>query len=426
VTQCIVSFFYLGAVIALLLAPIQPAMGAPAPTPDSPEDSSLQGMGNDIKKFGEDVAERIDRIIKKKSFDMFGDPWTLQGLPLIFPTSDNGFNLGLHIFMQDIRRQDPEKFALEGQVLASDEGRYKHFLRFDYPHALDGRYRITSRFAYDREISLGYYGIGNNTPIDTSQLNRATPLYQMVNTAPSFTLQFMRYFGSQTRIGPIIGLKWTTIGAPDGSLLQQQQPLGLNGGRTHYIGLAIINDTTDFEPYPSRGMANELYLNWYTPLLGSNYNFFRGTYFFRKYWPLHRTLIFAHRTMFEVLSGDIPFYEMQSIGGLEPTISFGGDKYFEGYVPNQYIDRIRLVFGFEFRWDPISFQFYKQDISIGFVPWVDFGRVWPSVLPIDFSNIHASTGWGARIIWNSRLIIRADFAINIEGSMFVINLGNSF
>src|SRR5687767_4853599 len=94
------------------------------------------GVGEDIKDFGESVAKRVDRVIKKKAFDLWGDPWTFQGIPLIFPSSDNGFNLGLKVALQNIRRQDPHKFEIEAQILASDKGRYKHRFRADYPHAL--------------------------------------------------------------------------------------------------------------------------------------------------------------------------------------------------------------------------------------------------------------------------------------------------
>jgi hypothetical protein len=421
------SFFAILIFLRALFCLVTPAWGAAS----DPIDLNLppapaEGVGQDIKKFGEQVAERIDRIIKTKNFDLWGDPWTLQGLPLIFPTSDNGFNLGLYLSLQDIRRQDPHKVQVEAEILASDQGRYKHFAKLDYPHALDGRFRIITRVAYDREIALPYFGMGNDIQIDRNIVSTTNPIYKSIYAAPSFTLQFLRYFGTQTRIGPVLGFKWADIGAPNGSILQQQQPLGISGGRTHYVGLAIVNDATDFEPYPSRGMANELYLNWYTPALGSNYNFFRGTYFFRNYWPLHRTATLAHRTLFEVLCGDVPFYEMEAVGGMEPTVSFGGDKYIRGFEPNHFLDRIRLVFGFELRWDPISFQFYRQDLTIGFVPFVDVGRVWSGFLPFDVSDFHASTGWGMRIVWSSRLILRADVALNIEGASFIINLGNSF
>jgi len=48
------------------------------------------------------------------------------------------------------------------------------------------------------------------------------------------------------------------------------------------------------------------------------------------------------------------------------------------------------------------------------------------LLPLQIGNLHASTGWGTRIIWGKRLIVRGDFALCPEGSSFYIELGNSF
>jgi len=383
-------------------------------------------MGQEIQQFSEEVANRIDRIVKKKAFDLWGDPWTIQGIPLIFPSTDNGFNVGLRVAVQDIRRQDPHKFELEGQVLTSDVGRYKHMLRVDYPHAIDGKFRITSRVAYDRDISFRYFGIGNEVTIDKSRDRFEDPLYQNTRSSPSFNFQILRNIGRYLRLGPLLGLRWTTIYAPPGSLLLQDQPVGIAGGRTHHLGIALVHDTTDFEPYPSRGRANELYMLWYAPFLGSDYNFFRFTYVFREYIPLHRDLILAYRGMLESLTGSVPFYELGAVGGVNPTIGFGGDRYLRGYRANHYIDRLRLVLGVELRWDPISFIFAKQELTIGFVPFFDIGRVWPSFLPLRLGHWRASTGWGTRLIWNNRFIIRGDLAMTNDGMAYYIELGNSF
>ena len=110
--------------------------------------SEVQKDNAGIKQFGEEVASRLDRIVKKKAFDLWGDPWTIQGVPVAFPSDSTGFNLGLRVAVQNIRRQDPHKFELETQVLASDGGRYKHFVRIDYPWIMDGRFRLTARASY--------------------------------------------------------------------------------------------------------------------------------------------------------------------------------------------------------------------------------------------------------------------------------------
>lgn len=383
-------------------------------------------VGKEFGKFSEQVAQRVDKIVRKKAFDLWGDPWTIQGIPLIFPSSDNGFNLGVKVALQNIRRQDPHSFELEAQVLASDLGRYKHFVKFDYPHALDGKFRITTRLSYDRDISLRYYGMGNDTSVVSSEVNNSNPLYQKIQAAPEFTFQLFRYLGDHVRLGPIIGFKWTSITAPPGSLLLSQSPTGINGGRTHYVGFGIVNDTTDFEPYPSRGSVNELYGYWYAPFMGSEYNFQRYTYTYRQYYPVHRTLILAHRFLFEVLNGNIPFYEQDAVGGSDPQIAFEGSRYLRGYDANRFVDNIRFSFSIEARWDPIEFNFARQDIDIGFVPFIDIARVWHTILPVQFNDFHATAGWGVRILWDNRFVIRGDLAVTPEGVAAYVDLGNSF
>jgi len=383
------------------------------------------GMAKELKLFGEEVASRIDKVVSRKGFRMWGEPWTIQGIPLIFPSPNNGFHLGLHAKLVNIIRQDPHQVEFMGQVLASDKGRYKHFFQADYPFAFGGLYRFTGRISFNQDITQRYYGQGNDTTVDPKGLENDHPLYANTRTAPTINLQLFRYLGNKIRTGPVLGFKWMKISAPVGSLLSADNPIGTEGGRTHYFGWAIVRDTLDFEPYPMKGTLNEFYIQWYSKLTGSNFDFLRSTYTFRYHTPLAKNLIFAHRALFEVLSGTVPFYELSVVGGSEPTIGFGGDKYMRGYDGNRFVDHIKTSLGLELRWDPFSFGFADQEIALGFVPFIDVGRVWDKLLPIQIGNLHASTGWGIRMIWGKRLIVRGDFALTPEGSSFYFELGNS-
>lgn len=426
----LVAAFFFSSLLPAPVPELPELKKLPSPEPQGPlrkgeDQSTTEEMGADIKRFGEEVANRIDKVIKRKGFELWGDPWTVQGIPLIIPSPDTGFNLGLHAILSDIRRQDPHKVQILGQVLASDRGRYKHFLQLDYPHLLE-QFRVTGRVSYNRDINFKYYGIGNETTVDPTGLEKDSPLYQNTRTGPGVRLQVLRQFGKNFQMGPLFGLKWTEVDAPAGSLLSTQNPVGTEGGRTHYVGWAFVYQTLDFEPYPTTGDFLELYINRYAPWTGSSFDFWRTTATYRTYVPLHPKLVFAHRTLFEVLSGNVPFFEMGAVGGSDSTIGFGGDRFMRGYDGNRFIDHIRFVMGFELRWDPIRFGFANQDIVIGFVPFIDLGKVWARIFPLATGTLHASTGWGTRIIWDKRLVLRTDFAVNQEGTSFYIELGHSF
>ncbi|MBI1860599.1 MAG: BamA/TamA family outer membrane protein [Deltaproteobacteria bacterium] len=399
--------------------------GVPGPERSEPDQpNALATVGHDLQKFSEEVASRVDRIVKRNSFRWMGDPWTLQGLPLILPTDSNGFHLGLNGLIRNLGRTDPHKLQTEFTILASDKGRYKHFIKVDAPRAWGSNYRITTLLNYDRDIALKYYGITNNSVVDSNLFKAG--YYNFVRAGPTLSLRLLRYLDRYYRVGPVFGLRWLTVSPPTGSLLATENPVGIAGGRTHYLGLAMVRDTTDYEPYPSRGTTSELQFNVYSQLLGSDYQFFRGTYIFRHYITLHQDLIFAHRLLLETLTGTVPFYELDGVGGESATIHFGGDRYLRGYDANRFIDNFRFVYGVELRWDPVTFDFAKQELTIGIVPFFDVGRVWNNLFPLQLLPLHASAGFGLRLIWNGNFIVRGDAALNGEGVNAYVELGHSF
>jgi len=60
------------------------------------------------------------------------------------------------------------------------------------------------------------------------------------------------------------------------------------------------------------------------------------------------------------------------------------------------------------------------------VPWIDLGRVWDKVFPLQIGTIHPSIGGGTRISWNDRFIVRGDFALTPEGTALYVELGQAF
>lgn len=383
-------------------------------------------LANDPVPQGNALTQGIERVVEKKFFEFWGDPWTMQGLPIVFPSPDSGLNIGLKLMLQNIRRQDPHKYELDAQVLVSDRGRFKHALRIDVPHAFSDRIRFTGRIAYDRDLTLPYFGIGNDVYLNPADVAKDQALFLNTRSSPSITLDSLLYAGKRFRLGPIVGFRWTDVTYPNPSLLAQQRPTGVDGGKTHYVGFGAIYDSLDWEPYPSQGAYHELFVRFHDRYIGSDFVFRRYTYTFRWYHRLHRRLVFGQRWIAEFLDGDVPFFEMAALGGSWPSIGWGADRFMRGYETNLFIDKARIAASFELRWDPIYFTVAGQDITVGFVPFVDIGRVAPSFDKFSTKGWKASLGLGIRVIAQTRLVVRGDFAVGQDGAAFYVNLGNSF
>jgi len=365
-------------------------------------------------------------VVKKESFTALGDPWTIQGIPLAWPSSVNGFTYGVTALAQNIRRQDPHLVQLEAQLLTSARGRWDNFLIADVPHMFDGSFRSVFGVRYKKDFDSRFFGIGNDTTVDQQRIEDDDVLYQNNRTRPIVDLIFLKRFGKYFSTGPTMGFKWMTIFAPPGSLLAFESPLGIGGGNTHYLGWAMVISTLDFEAYPSDGVWHEIFYAYYNEFIGSDYNFQAATYTYRRYLRLADELILAYRNLFEVLWGEVPFYELGPVRGTDPSFdSGGGNRFLRGFEENQFIDNVKMWMGLELRWDFKRTTFMNQPFVIGLVPFFDIGRVWDKFFPLDFSNLHASAGLGARLIWN-RLVGRMDVAATKQGSTIYLTIGNTF
>ncbi len=388
--------------------------------------ASSKSLGANIKGFSEGVASQVDKVIQKKMFELWDESWTLQGIPILFPFSNEGFHVGFRVNIQNIERQDPHKYQIEAQILASDLGRYKHLFKLDYPRIFNDSYSFVFKAAYDRDIHIPYFGVGNFVSIDYADLMNNPSRYHYVLDVPNFYIEFLRRFGDHLKVGPFIGIRWVGIVPQALSILENSKPFGIDGGATHSLGITIQWEEVDFNPYPTRGFWHELFLTSYNKLIGSKYSFLRVTYNYRHYWLLRKKMTLAHRSLLEWLgSGNVPFYELGIVGG--PDVHFlGGTRYFRGYEPNSFIDTLRAVFGFELRWDPFDFEFNNQNFTFGFVPFIDIGRVWHGFQFSEIGGFHASAGFGARLSWNKRFVIRSDVAITRYRVVWFAELGHSF
>jgi outer membrane protein assembly factor BamA len=233
-------------------------------------------------------------------------------------------------------------------------------------------------------------------------------------------------------INPITGEKTT---APNGfSLLQrdfdQGNISGLNGGWISIFQTALIYDTRDFEPDPSKGYYFEIANEYSSKYIGSQFDFNKLFFQGRAYKKLpfgKRTVIAGRLGVGNIFGSNAPFFEFQDQWSPEGSINaLGGKQSLRGYRANRFLARSMWFTNIELRYRIAETKLGKQNFAFGVAPFFDAGTVRDKWQDLSLKNIKYSYGVGARIAWNQSTIISFDYGISKEDRLFYIGIGQAF
>jgi hypothetical protein len=246
-------------------------------------------------------------------------------------------------------------------------------------------------------------------------------------------LSYKTFEGEEAEaINPITGKE--TI-APNGfSLLQrdfdQGKISGLKGGWISILQTALIYDTRDFEPDPTKGYYFEIANEYSSKYIGSQFDFNKLFIQGRVYQKLpfgKRTVIAGRFGVGTIFGSNAPFFEFQDQWSPEGSInSLGGKQSLRGYRANRFLARSLWFTNIEFRHRIAEIELGKQRFAFGVAPFFDAGTVRDKWQNLNFENIRYSYGLGARIAWNQSTIISFDYGISKEDKLFYIGIGQSF
>lgn len=225
------------------------------------------------------------------------------------------------------------------------------------------------------------------------------------------------------------------IKAPNGiSLLRRdfQQGLvsGLDGGWVSILQTALIFDTRDFEPDPTRGYYVEIANEYSSPIIGSQFEFnklfIQGRVY--KKIPIGLRTVFAGRFgVGNIFGSNAPFFEFQDQWSPDGSInSLGGKQSLRGYRANRFLARSLAFANFELRVRLAEVKVKKQRFSFGIAPFFEAGTVRNRWQDLNFKNIKTSYGGGLRIAWNQSTIISFDYGISKEDKLFYFGIGQAF
>jgi outer membrane protein assembly factor BamA len=205
---------------------------------------------------------------------------------------------------------------------------------------------------------------------------------------------------------------------------------GLKGGWVSILQTALIHDTRDFEPDPSRGVYFELANEYSGKPIGSQFSFnklfVQGRYYQKL--PFGRRTVLAGRLgVGHIFGNKAPFFEFQDQWSPDGSInSLGGKQSLRGFRANRYLARSLAFANIELRYRIAEAKFGKNRFSFGIAPFFDAGTVrdrWPD---LSFKNIKVSYGAGARVAWNQSTVIFFDYGISKEDRLFFFGIGQIF
>ncbi len=233
-------------------------------------------------------------------------------------------------------------------------------------------------------------------------------------------------------IDPITGQNTT---APNGiSLLRRDFEDGLisgvNGGWVSIIQTALIFDTRDFEPDPTKGYYFEIANEYSSKYIGSHFDFNKLYIQGRAYQKIpvgKRTVLAGRFGAGNIFGNNAPFFEFQDQWSPEGSINaLGGRQSLRGYRANRFLARSMWFTNVELRVRLAETKLGKQRFAFGLAPFFDAGTVRDRWQDLNFKNIKTSYGGGLRIAWNQSTILSFDYGHSKEDRLFYFGIGQAF
>ncbi len=347
--------------------------------------------------------------------------------PVVAFDTDDGFGFGGRVELQRVDPDyDPYRASLVVQAYVSLRGYHHHRIRLDLP-GLGPRHnlRFSTRIAFRQWMNDGYWGVGNGTALESAYLGEIPaddPRHKRYryDLLQPYLFAILRGDAPRKLNGfASATLQYTRVEPYAGSLLEEHQPEGMQGGFSFQLSAGLVVDTRTPELSPERGVLAEFSIRA-SPHFPEGTGPFYGPFAsLRHFVPLApERLVLAYRVMGEWLFGDVPFYEMTRWGGSVPILGFGGWETLRGVPFGRYRAPGRAIANVEWRIDVLRHRLFKNELRWQVVPFVDLGLTWgageqataePPAFPL-----HPAVGIGLHPVLADAFVGRVDVALAPE------------
>ncbi len=226
-----------------------------------------------------------------------------------------------------------------------------------------------------------------------------------------------------------------TVRVPNGkSLLERDAEsgaiTGLAGGWVSLVQTALIYDTRDFEPDPTKGFYFEAANEFSGRVIGSQFRFNKVFVQGRAYQRLafgRRTVLAGRVAAGTILGPEAPFFEFQDQWSPDGSINaLGGRQSLRGYRQNRFLARTVAFANTEVRVRVADVSLGRQNFGLGVAPFFDIGTVRDRWQDLGFRSLKTTYGAGARIAWNLSTIVFLDYGVSDEDRLLFLGIGQVF
>ena len=356
--------------------------------------------------------------------------WAFAGLPIANVSTDTGVGYGAYgsvVHKAEVGSEDPYKARVSVQLFFTTKQYQDHNVAFDFPSVFGTKYRWNLLLGYERWKQAPWYGVGNLTPrvhaedlVDLTEEQQKS-YYQYDVSWVRMNTNLRRNIKGPYDVFANALFRYATMNRVyTGSLLEAEQPLGIDGGFFGRIGIGVMYDTRDQEPSPTTGTWAEASLR-VSSLVGESASV--GLNVTDRRWLSLAggdRLVFANRFIVDARRGQDPLFAYALLGGSQ-FVEVGGGNNLRGLGNSRFRGDVVLLWTPELR----VRYFTVGSFSIFGVPFVDMGRLflWPDNAAINagdavpdprLTHLHLTGGLGHRFQVGNVMLVRLDVGVGIE------------
>ena len=368
--------------------------------------SANEGLYSEIQGLKKQIQKGVKKVAKRRNMTCFGDPCILQGFPLLYSFPESGFFGGAQANLTNISNIDPYTYTANLRLVRSDTGQWLIQSNIDIPelNILGFKPRLKLRGSLFRSTEFQYAGEGLRSKT-LSQDDYSRLRYSLEDVRGGFTLLIPINLYKHAKFGMYASYDYATLSTENyssrGSVLYDEKPFGYEGGTFRVLGLGIYYDARNREVLTRSGEMLEwgLAVGVEEDTMDRSY---RMTLIDRRYFSEGRWTL-AQRLTLDGVFGSTPFYQLSSVGGVDPIRDVSSSGILKGYPGGRFHEKIKIMESAELRLHQNDFKAFGQR-----------GELALMLAAVDIALMNELFAWsfstGVDMFWNKSFLTRLYFS----------------